>query len=106
MQSEIEEFLKKHYPRAYLASEVADFMKISRSSAHRQLKKLAAKGRASVKDGKYLWSEEENLPPRGVVDAQVEKLAQATGIPRGVIDEWVEDVKTRRKGKTADVEGD
>ena len=102
MQEEIEEFLKKHFPKPYLASEVADVMKISKSSAHRQLKKLLAKGRIAVKDDGYFWTGEEHLPPKEVVDAQVETLAVKTGIPRNLIDEWVEDVKTRRTKESTD----
>lgn len=100
MQTEIEEFLRKHSPRSFSASEVADVMKISRSSAQRQLKKLAASGRISYVDGRYLCQGQAS-PKELQLQAKIDSLARLTGFPREVIDAWVEGIKAKKKRKGA-----
>lgn len=97
MQTEIEEFLRKHYPKLFLASEVADVMKISRSSAQRQLKKLLARGRVVYNEGRYGCVPERPSVSGDQILAQMESLAGLTGIPRKVIDDWAEDVRAKKK---------
>ena len=105
MQEEIEEFLRKNYPNTYLASEIADEAKISRSSALRQLKKLAARGKVVVRAGRYGSAGGEGQKAEGV-QAKIESLSGSTGIPKAVIDDWAEEVKARSgeepQGRTGD----
>lgn len=100
MQTEIEEFLRKNFPNMYLASEVGDELKISRSSALRQLKKLVAKGRVVAKDGRYGSAEPKARPPDDPLQTLVQGLSGLTGIPVSAIEDWVEDVKARRRQAT------
>lgn len=94
MQTEIEEFLKKHSPRLFLASEVADVMKISNSSAQRQLKKLVSKGRVVFSDGRY--GSPSPPPPGNELDARIYELAHLTGIPPQVLEDWARKVKEKK----------
>ncbi|MDE1854252.1 MAG: HTH domain-containing protein [Thaumarchaeota archaeon] len=98
MQSEIEEFLRKNSPKLFLAVEVADMMQISRSSAQRQLKKLAAKGVVIVKEGRYGYVTEEPPPPEHPLEAKLESLAELTGVPQDVIEGWAAELRSKKKG--------
>ena len=102
MQTEIIDFLRKNAPALFLPSEVADAVKISRSSAQRQLKKLVARGDVMVKGGRYGCARVNHAPPAGPMEARIESLADQTGIPRGVIEDWAEDVKAKGGRKTED----
>lgn len=104
MQTEIEEFLRKHAPRTFKASEVAEVMKLSRPSAQRQLKKLASKGRVEVKDGRY------GVPgsaPKAEVELQsrISEMSDLTGFRRETIVAWIEGEKSRKKRSLPDAEG-
>jgi predicted transcriptional regulator len=99
LQAQIEEFLKKNYPNTYLASEIADAVKISRSSALRQLKKLAAKGTVRRLEGRYGYVPPKPRPAPDTLEGMIDGLADLTGIPKPVIDDWAEEVKARRAGQ-------
>lgn len=103
MQTEIIEFLRTNSPALFLPSEVADAVEISRSSAQRQLKKLVAKGAVVAKGGRYGCARGKPDPPADPMEALLGSLADETGIPRGVIEDWAEDVKARgrRQARTS-----
>lgn len=97
MQEEIEEFLSENYPNTYLASEIADVVKISRSSALRQLKKLVAKGKVKRAEGRYGFIPGRQKPSSDRLEGEIDTLSDLTGIPRTVIDDWAEGVKSGRE---------
>lgn len=93
---EIEEFLRNHAPRLYSAAEVASIMKISRSSAQKQLKKLASKGKVTMKEGRY-GCPELSSPSRAKLEEEIDSLTNMTGFPREAIEGWVQGVKASKK---------
>ena len=100
MQSEIEEFLKNRSPKSFSASEVANVMKITRSNAQKQLKKLAAKGRVAFLNGRYVFQGEATLEAMRV-QTKIDALAGRTGFPREVIDGWADGVRARKRAPDA-----
>jgi predicted transcriptional regulator len=96
VQTKIEEFLKRNYPNTYMASEIGEEVKVSRSSALRQLKKLVAKGKAATRNGRYGWAPESPRRQTGPLQSKVEDLAGLSGIPVRAIEDWVEDQKAKK----------
>jgi Mn-dependent DtxR family transcriptional regulator len=97
LQTEIEEFLRKNSPRFFLASEVADAMQISKSSAQKQLKKLAERGTVMTKEGRYGFLADETLSSANLLREKAERLAELTGLPEQVIEGWIQEVRTRKR---------
>lgn len=99
-QTEVEELLRKDAQRTFLASEVAHELKISRSSAHRQLRKLVAKGRVIFREGRYSYS--PGPPSRASLEERIDGLSRLTGISRGTFEAWVDEEKEKRRMKQSE----
>ena len=99
MQEDIERYLEEHVPGQFTVSEIAAKMKISRSSAQRQLKKLAAKGRITTISGKYTGLSAERTNGQSQLD--VGDIARRVGLDPGLLEDWVSEKRADRTGSAS-----
>jgi DNA-binding transcriptional ArsR family regulator len=102
VQDEVEALLRQRFPRSFTASEVAESLGITKSSARRHLKRLTKDGKVVLDEGRYHSAVGPSAKDPHQLEMDIEKAAAIAGVSPDVMYKWADDLKKKIREKKSE----